>query len=202
MTLFFRQLCPERAKSRRLRSPLHTLPEAFRNHRFSRRKPLGPSCLARQAPQLVTAALLDSPNTSLAPSETRAESREDERGGSSLDGLGYVRLKRIELQIELSRDGGQSDIAIKTRLGLPATARVARGSRIGGKVARHGAVSKHNWKRQLAQALVVGIVRLTMSQSAVPKVATSVIRFRRLVQLNGGECPASKGIGELYGGLS
>ena len=61
------------------------------------------------------AALLASPNTWSAPSLTRAELYQEKRGGSSLDGLGYVRLKRLELQIELGRDSGQSDIAIKTR---------------------------------------------------------------------------------------
>ena len=111
----FDQAAKALPKSRRLRSPLHALPEVFRNHRFPRRKPPGLSCLARQASQLVTAALLPSPNTSSVPSWTRAEPRQEKRGGSSLDGLGYVRLKRIELQIELSRDSGQSDIAIKTR---------------------------------------------------------------------------------------
>jgi len=36
------------------------------------------------------------------------------RGGAPLYGLGYIRLKRIELQIEFSRDSGQTDFAIKT----------------------------------------------------------------------------------------
>jgi hypothetical protein len=48
----------------RLVSPLHALPEVLRNHRFPRLKPLGLSFLARQASQLVTAAL---PNTSSVP---------------------------------------------------------------------------------------------------------------------------------------
>ena len=30
------------------------------------------------------------------------------------DGLGHINLKRIELQIELSRDSGQTDLATKT----------------------------------------------------------------------------------------
>ena len=59
--------------------------------------------LARQ-PEHFVAAELDAGRT-----------RQEKRGGSSLDGLGYVRFKRIELQIELSRDSGQSDIATKTR---------------------------------------------------------------------------------------
>ena len=58
------------------------------------------------------AALLATPNTSLVPSLTPAEPRHEKRGGSSLDGLGYLRLKRKELQVELGRDSGQTDIAI------------------------------------------------------------------------------------------
>jgi len=111
----FDQAAKAPPKSRRLRSPLHAVAEAFRNHRFPHRKAPELSRLARQAPQLVTAALLPSPNTRSAPNWTRAEPREEKRGGSSLDGLRDVRLKRIEPQIELGRDCGQSDIAIKIR---------------------------------------------------------------------------------------
>jgi len=64
----FDQAAKAPPKSRRLRAPLHALPEVFRNHRFPRRKPPGLSSLARQASQLVTAALLASPNTSSVPS--------------------------------------------------------------------------------------------------------------------------------------
>jgi hypothetical protein len=41
-----------------------------------------------------------------------ARPRQEKRGGAHLDGLG--RLKRIELQIELSRDSSQTDFVIET----------------------------------------------------------------------------------------
>jgi hypothetical protein len=162
-------------------------PEVFRNHRFPRQKPSGLSCLARQASQLVTAALLPGPNTSSAPTWTRAEPRQEKRGGSSLDGLGYVRLERIELQIELSRDSSQSDVAIKTRWRPPATARFARGSRIGGKVGRHGAASKQSCKRQLA--LGAGGRDRRYFAIGRARLVRKVNRCRPLAQLKEGRCP-------------
>ena len=45
---------------------------------------------------------------------TRLASREEKRGSAPLDGRRYIRLKRVELQIELIRDGGQTDLPIKT----------------------------------------------------------------------------------------
>jgi hypothetical protein len=60
----------------------------------------------------VTAATRANSNTSSVASYTRPVPRQEKRGGAHLDGLG--RLKRIELQIELSRDSSQTDFVIKT----------------------------------------------------------------------------------------
>jgi hypothetical protein len=40
-----------------------------------------------------------------------ARTPQKERGGSPLDGFGHIRVKRIELQLEATRDGGQTDLA-------------------------------------------------------------------------------------------
>jgi hypothetical protein len=52
-------------------------------------------------------ALCDGPT-----GQTRPVPRGEKRGGSPLDSLGHSRVKRIELQIELVRDSGQTDLAI------------------------------------------------------------------------------------------
>jgi hypothetical protein len=62
----------------------------------------------------VRAAFLASSNASSVASRTRLASREEKRGSASLDGRRYIRLKRVELQIKLIRDGGQTDLPIKT----------------------------------------------------------------------------------------
>jgi hypothetical protein len=62
----------------------------------------------------VRAAFLASSNASSVASRTRLASREEKRGSAPLDGRRYIRLKRVELQIELIRDGGQTDLPIKT----------------------------------------------------------------------------------------
>jgi hypothetical protein len=62
----------------------------------------------------VRAAFLASSNASSVTSRTWLASREEKRGSAPLDGRRYIRLKRVELQIELIRDGGQTDLPIKT----------------------------------------------------------------------------------------
>ena len=60
------------------------------------------------------AAFLAGSNASSVASWTRLASREEKRGSAPLDGRRYIGLKRIELQIELIRDSGQTDLPIKT----------------------------------------------------------------------------------------
>jgi hypothetical protein len=61
----------------------------------------------------VRPAFLASSNASSVASRTRLAC-EEKRGSAPLDGRRYIRLKRVELQIELIRDGGQTDLPIKT----------------------------------------------------------------------------------------
>jgi hypothetical protein len=71
------------------------------------RETLGLSCLARHQPRFATTRVLAGPNGS-----EWARTPQKERGGSPLDGFGHIRVKRIELQLEATRDGGQTDLAI------------------------------------------------------------------------------------------
>jgi hypothetical protein len=112
---------------------LRAIRQALQNLGFSRRETLGWSSVACHAPRLTTAAFLASPNYSWVAGQTASTAREEKRGVAPLDSLGHIRLKRIELQIELSRDSGQTDLAIETWWGLAAAACLAKGFCIGGR---------------------------------------------------------------------
>jgi hypothetical protein len=62
----------------------------------------------------VRAAFPAGSNASSVASQTWLASREEKRGSAPLDGRRYIRLKRVELQIELIRDGGQTDLPTET----------------------------------------------------------------------------------------
>ena len=53
-------------------------------------------------------------SSSSVASRSRLATREEKRGSAPLDGRRYIGLKCVELQIELIRDGGQTDLPIKT----------------------------------------------------------------------------------------
>src|SRR5271165_6404376 len=93
-----------------LRSGVRAVRHAFHNLNFFRKETLGSSCLARAVPRFATASFLASPNTSWEAGQTGPVPREEKRGGSPLDGLGHIRVKRIELQFEPTRDSGQTDL--------------------------------------------------------------------------------------------
>ena len=69
--------------------------------------------LARRR-DVVRAAFPTGSNASSVASWTRLATREEKRGSAPFDGRRYIGLKRVELQIELIRDGGQTDLPIKT----------------------------------------------------------------------------------------
>ena len=57
------------------------------------------SCLARHLPRFAATPVLAGPNTSWVPGQTGPVPRQKEHGGSPLDGLGHIGVKRIELQL-------------------------------------------------------------------------------------------------------
>ena len=105
-----------RQKRRAESCPLGSLLRAFRElshkFRFAHRKSRGPSRSACQAPHVVRPAFPAS--SSSVASWTRLATREEKRGSAPLDGRRYIRLKCVELQIELIRDSSQTELPIKT----------------------------------------------------------------------------------------
>jgi hypothetical protein len=132
------------AKSCPLRWLLRAFRELSHNLRFAHRKSRGPSRSACQAPHVVRPVFPAS--SSSVASRTRLATREEKRGSAPLDGRRYIRLKCVELQIELIRDSGQTELPIKTGQGRLAVACFAESSCIGGRVIRHGGVSEETGK--------------------------------------------------------
>ena len=78
-------------------------------------------------PHVVRAAFPASSSASSVASWTWLPTREEKRGSAPLDGRRDIRLKCVELQIELIRDSSQTDLPIKTRQGRLAVACFAEG---------------------------------------------------------------------------
>jgi hypothetical protein len=133
-----------RAESCPLRSLLRAFRELSHNLRFAHRKSRGPSRSACQAPHVVRPAFPAS--SSSVANRTRLATRDEKRGSAPLDGRRYIRLKCVELQIELLRDSSQTELPIKTGQGRLAVACFAESSCIGGMVIRHGGVSEETGK--------------------------------------------------------
>ena len=137
------------ATSIRRRSLLRPFRELSHNLRFAHRKSRGPSrraCQAPHVPHVVRAAFPASSNASSVAIRTWLATHEEKRGSAPLDRRRYIRLKCVELQIELIRDSRQTDLPIKTGQGRLAVACFAEDSCIGGRVIRHGVVSEETRK--------------------------------------------------------
>ena len=71
-----------------------------------------------------------------------AISPEEERRCASFNGLGHFRCKRLDLQIELDGNRGETCLSVETRQGLGKTGALLASARKGGRILTHGTSPK------------------------------------------------------------
>jgi hypothetical protein len=101
------------------------------------------SCLACSARCLAATAFLAGLIAWRVVGQSGPIAREEKRRSARFDGLGYFRLKRIDMHVEFGGDGGKTNLAVETGQGLVLAWLLLRGLRIGGRVLTHRTVSKN-----------------------------------------------------------